>query len=142
MLFKDSLAFMGKGLDDLVKTLEPEQLKLTRRYIEEYVSKNKTTMPNLGLYNESNDTTEDKERNEVFHASNSMDAICSPPPAKKQKESEFLDSMAECKDDADDEDCDELDISSSFIDDDPVNDDINSRSMYHRFDNSIVGKRK
>ena len=137
MVFKDSLAFMGKGLDDLVKTLQPNQLNLTRKYIEDYVSKNKTI--NLGLYDDiSKDAwTEDESCDETAPPSKRRKYDCvnnklerddartvdkshnkSAPSSKRQK-CEFVDSEAEDTDDdgmTDEEDIVTL-TDEEFIDD-------------------------
>ena len=44
LVFKDSMNFLSRGLDKLVANLKPEQLKETRRYIEESVVRPGTAM--------------------------------------------------------------------------------------------------
>ena len=146
IVFKDSLAFMGKGLDDLVKTLQPEELKLTQRYIQEYVSRNKNNSSNLGLYDESSAMTVDVEiggitLNEISAYEDEADEATCPTthlPTKKRKTSHFLYSMATCKDDEesddDEEESEEVSrLSSSFIDD--TKHEQNDCSFYRYIDN-------
>ena len=71
MVFKDSLAFTLKSLDDLVKTLKPEQLLVTRRYLENYVHKLSSFQDipsNLGLYDETlGETAHQRKQNWYAH---------------------------------------------------------------------------
>ena len=52
MVFKDPSVFTLNSLDQLVKSLRPEQLSCCRKYIEHFVRNGNPELENLGLYEE------------------------------------------------------------------------------------------
>ena len=52
MVFKDPSVFTLNSLDQLVKSLRPEQLSCCRKYIEHFVRNGGPELENLGLYEE------------------------------------------------------------------------------------------
>ena len=67
IVFKDSMAFTLKSLDELVKSLKPEDLSCSRKYIEHFVRNGDPELEHLGLYKETGNITsvEDQVDNEV-----------------------------------------------------------------------------
>ncbi len=133
MVFKDSLAFTNKSLDELVKTLKPEQLLLTRRYLENYIdklSKMQEIPSNHALY-------EDISSYNAKLEEDSHTDVTMKNGVRKRKHANtnnFLDTEAEASDGEEDVIAVLSDDDDFIHDEDDYHDD---PSLYRQFDSTF-----
>ena len=121
LVFKDSLAFTLNSLDELVKSLRPEQLSCCRKYIEQYVHGENHEQENLGLYEQMGTPSIDDSCHQMDIDDNDIDfshtidesedlnQFTAYSPPRKRRRFNFLSTEAEVddfenQDDSDDED--------------------------------------
>ena len=140
LIFKDSMQFMNKGLEQLVSTIDASELHTTSEFLKNYVKKvsdNPVLLedPTLGFYTPevpgvTFEIAQPKEKKRKRASGESVDE----PGASKRPRCDFLDDEVEADDDEEDTlfESEETESDREFIDD--YEDDIDDGSFYRVFD--------
>ena len=139
LIFKDSMQFMNKSLDNLVSTLDKSQLHITSEFVKNYVKNISDTPelledPTLGLYHpEIPGVTFEIAKLKKKNKKRKLTESNEEPRAPKRARCNFVDDEVEVENDIEDDILFEAETESDceFIDDD--DDNIDDGSLHRAF---------